>query len=215
MAEIDTIFEQIDEQIEADKAHKFWNENRKWIIGGLILLFAGLFAYVAWRDGRVTENQNLSDLYIQAQALEEKGDRAGAQAIFKGLMVDHESHGYGILARLTDAQALAKAGKIDEAVAHLEALAAKSSGSPLQGLALLNAAYLTADSVTRSRGFVAKIEEKSPYRPLALELDGLLMAKDGNEKGALARYQEAIQLGADGELRRRLNRRLERLAGHL
>ena len=32
MAQIDNIFEQIDEQIDADKAHKYWKDNQKLII---------------------------------------------------------------------------------------------------------------------------------------------------------------------------------------
>jgi predicted negative regulator of RcsB-dependent stress response len=214
MAQIDNIFEQVDEQIDADKAHKFWKENQKWIIAGLVLLFVGLFAYVGWRDARLREDQTLSDLYIQARALDKNGDRAGAEEILKKLMDDNIDHGYGLMAILVDAQALAAAGKVDAAVARLELLAAKSSNSPLQGLALLNAAYITVDDESRSRSFLDKIDKKSPFRPLALELDGLLLARGGDAKNAMARYQEAMQSGASGELRSRLNRRLERMAGN-
>ncbi|MBF0453211.1 MAG: tetratricopeptide repeat protein [Magnetococcales bacterium] len=213
MAQIDTIFEQVDEQLDADKAQKFWRDNQKWIIGALIVLFASLFAYVSWRDARLKEDRTISDLYIQAQVLEKKGDRAGAEEILQRVMTEHGEHGYALLARLTDAQVLAKAGKRDEAVAHLEVLAAKSSGSPLQGLALLNAAYLTSDNEQQALDFLAKIDEKSSFRPHALELEGLLLAKAGKGQMASARYQQAIQQGADGALRQRLNRRLERLAG--
>jgi predicted negative regulator of RcsB-dependent stress response len=215
MAEIDTIFEQVDEQIDADKAHKFWKENRKFIVGGLILLFAGLFAYVGWKDVRMKEDQALSDSFIQSQTLTEKGDLAGSEKILQNLMAESGDHGYGLLATLVNAQALAKAGKVTEAVAGFEALAAKTANSPLQGLALLNAAYLTVEEKGRAKEFLAKIDEKSPFRPHALELEGLLLAREGDMKNALARYQEALQLGADGELRSRLNTRLERLAGNI
>jgi predicted negative regulator of RcsB-dependent stress response len=215
MAQIDNIFEQIDEQIDEDKAHKFWRENQKFIVGGLILLFIGLFAYVAWRDARIKEDQSLSDAYVQAQLLDKKGDRAGAEALLQKLMVDNSDHGYGLLAILVDAQALARTGEIDKAVARFEFLASKSSGSPMQGLALLNAAYLTVKDESRTRGLLTKIDKNSPFQAHALELDGLLSAQAGDEKKALARYQEAIQAGADGELRKRLDQRLERLAGNI
>lgn len=213
MAQIDDIFEQIDEQVDADKAHKFWLANRKWIIGGLVLLFAGLIAFVSWRDARIKADQKLSDLYIQAGFLDEQGDRVAAAEIYDQLMEKHADHGYGLLSMLVDAQALAKAGDVEAALVRFEKLAAKAAYTPLQGLALLNAAYLTADDAQRSRGFLAKISAQSPFRPHALELDGLLLAQAGDEINSLARYREAIQLGADGELRRRLDRRMERMAG--
>jgi predicted negative regulator of RcsB-dependent stress response len=214
MAQIDDIFEQIDEKMDEDAAQKFWRDNRQYIVAALVLLFVGLFAYVAWRDARVKEDQALSDAYIQAQALDAGGDRAGAGAALQKLLEDGGDHGYALLAILVDAQALAKAGKSDEAVARFEALAAKTSNSPLQGLALLNAAYLTADDSSRSRGFLTKITETSPFRPHALELDGLLLSEAGDEKNALEKYQEAVQSGASGSLLQRLNRRLERVAAN-
>ncbi|MBF0358669.1 MAG: tetratricopeptide repeat protein [Magnetococcales bacterium] len=212
MAQIDDIFEQIDEKMDEDAAQKFWRDNQKYIIAALVLLFIGLFAYVGWRDARIKEDYALSDAYIQAQALDAQGDRAGASAAFQKLLDDGGDHGYALLAILADAQALARVGKIDEAVARFETLAAKTTNSPLQGLALLNAAYLTAADSSRSRGFLSKIAETSPFRPHALELDGLLLSEAGDEKNALAKYQEAVQSGASGPLLQRLNQRLERLA---
>ncbi|MBF0444167.1 MAG: tetratricopeptide repeat protein [Magnetococcales bacterium] len=214
MAQIDNIFEEIDEQMDADKAHKFFKENQAWIIGGLVLLFVGLFAFVAWRDAQVKENQALSDKYIAAHELDAKGDREGATAIFQTIIKEHGDHGYGLLSLLSDAQALAKAGKKDAAIARFEALAAKSSNSPIQGMALLNAAYLASDDDGRAKGFLAKIEPTSSFRPHALELEGLLLAKAGDEKQAFARYQEAIQAGASGHLQQRLQLRIERLTGN-
>jgi predicted negative regulator of RcsB-dependent stress response len=214
MAQIDTIFEEIDEQMDADKAHKFYKENKAFIIGGLVALFAGLFIFVAWRDAQVKENQTLSNQYIQAQELDAKGDREGATAIFQTIMNENSDHGYGILSLLSDAQALAKAGKKDEAIARFEALAAKTSNSPMQGIALLNAAYLAADDVGRAKGFLSKISPSSSFRPHGLELEGLLLAKAGDEKQAYARYQDAMQAGASGQLQQRLQMRIERLAGN-
>ncbi|MBF0380698.1 MAG: tetratricopeptide repeat protein [Magnetococcales bacterium] len=214
MAQIDNIFEEIDEQMDADKAQKFYDENKVWIIGGLVLLFVGLFAYVAWRDALIEKSYRLSDQFMQAQTLEAGGDREGAKAIFTKIMSENSEHGYGIMSLLSEAQALAKAGKKDEAIANFEALAAKTSNSPMQGLALLNAAYLTVDDANRAKGFLAKISPTSSFRPHALELEGLLLAKAGDEKQAFARYQEAMQAGASGKLHQRLQARIERLAGN-
>ncbi|MBF0448799.1 MAG: tetratricopeptide repeat protein [Magnetococcales bacterium] len=214
MAQIDEIFEQVDEQLEADQSRRFWNENKKWIIGGLVLLFAGLILFVQWRDAQLRESQKLSDLFLQSQVLQNGGDRAGSEKILAQLISEGSGHGYGLLAHLVDAHVLANAGQNDQAVARLESVAAQTSGSPLQGLALLNAAYLTADDEEKSRSFLNKIAEDSTFKAHALELDGLLYAQSGDQKTALTRYREALALGAEGALRSRLNRRLESLAAN-
>lgn len=214
MAQIEDIFEQVDEQLEAERAHKFWQENRNTIIGGLVLLFVGLFAYVGWQDARRQEDRRLSDLYLQAQERNRDGQRDEAEKILVRLMAEGENHGYGLLARLVDAQALAKEGRVDAALVHLESLAVQTVDPLLQGVALLNAAYLVADQTDRSRGYLSRIGETSPFYPHALELDGLLLSRDGDREGARDRYRKALLLEVDSQLRTRLDRRLERLAGH-
>lgn len=205
------IFEQIDEQMEADRVQKFWEENRKWIIGGLILFFLGLFAYVGWRDYRERQDQSASDIFMVAPPLLKKGDLQAGQKQLDLLLKEYPNHGYALMARLLDARALAEKGKTEAAVQQLDRVANEAGSSPMQGLALLNAAYLTAKDTKKSESFLKRIGPNSAYYAHALELMGLLAAASGDEKTALAHYQEAKKANPDPSLEGRLGQRLERL----
>lgn len=213
MAQVDDIFEQVDEQLDADRAQKFWEENRVYIIGALIALFAGLIIYVNWRDGRIEEDQHLSVQFLQAQEYMQVGDWPQAKAALDGLSAQASGHGYGQLAQLSKAQGLAQNGQIEDAVAVLKRLTVDHSGTLMADLALIMAAYLVEKDAQQSRSFLSQIDEKSPYKAHALELQGLLLAREGDEKGALSHYQEALKLPVEGSLQNRLQERVERMAG--
>lgn len=210
---MDNIFEQIDEQIEQDRVHKFWQENWQRIVAGFMLFFLGLFAYVGWRDYRRGQDLAASDLFMAARVGFDGENSLAGQAGLKPLLESHPKQGYGLLARLLSARALAEEGDADGAVSQLESLAESAGSSSLRGLALLNAAYLTVGDAQRAGAFLSRIGPKSPYRAHALELEGLLAAKAGDDKTAVDRYRSALVLGAEGSLRQRLDQRLERLGG--
>ena len=207
------IFEHVDEQLDAERVHKFWQQNRKWVIGGLILLFVSLFVYVQWRDYRVQQSQAASDQFVMAQDLFDKEDRENGQKQLQKLLKEYSGHGYALFGRFLQAKSLVAEGKTAAAVEQLQQLVKEADTPLLVDLALLNAAYLTSGDGKRSVAFLTRIKDDSPYRAHALELQGLLAAQSGDDKNALASYQEARALAPEGTLRRRLESRLERLAG--
>ncbi len=210
---MEDIFAQVDEQLDADRAEKFWRDNQKRIIGGLVILFLGLFIYVGVREYRQSRDQTASDLFIAADKLFAKGDMAAGRKGLEPLLKDYSDHGYGILARFLDARALAKAGQIDPAVAQLRMVAREEGDSPLAGLAWLNAAYLTVGQPERAAELLKNIGDDSPFRAHALELTGLMAARKGKDGEALNHYRQALAMNPEGALKERLQERLERLDG--
>ena len=207
------IFEQVDEQLDADRVQKFWENNRKWVIGGLTLFFLMLFAYVGWRDYQVQRSQAASEQFSLGWDLFDKKDSANSQKQIEALLEKYSGHGYALFGRFLLAKSLAAEGKTTAAVAQLEQLAKEADLPVLADLALLRAAYLTSGNAGQSEAFLARIDAYSPYRAHALELQGLLAAQQGDGSSALARYREARALTPAGSLRSRLETRLERLAG--
>lgn len=205
------IFEQVDEQLDVDRVQRFWEQNRKWVIGGLILFFAALVAYVQWRDYQVQQSYAASVQFNRVQELLIKKEVDNAHQQFQELADAYANHGYVLLGRFLQARSLADAGKTEEAVAQLEHLIQGAGTSPLVDLARLNAAYLTAGDRGRAEAFLNRIQETSPYRAHALELLGLLAAQGGEDQAALAHYQAARALTPEGTLRQRMENRLERL----
>ena len=206
------IFEQVDEQLDAERVQKFWEKNGKWVIAVLILFFLGMIAYVQWREYRIQQSQSASEQFMVARDFFDKQDHSNGQKQLQMLLDTYSGHGYAHLGRFLQARSLVETGKTKQAVQQMELLIQEAGSSPLAELALLNLAYLTAGDAQRAQTVLTRIPTESPYKAHALELQGLLDAQKGENKSAVARYQAARALTSDASLRRRLEDRLARLS---
>ncbi|MEO5366912.1 MAG: tetratricopeptide repeat protein [Magnetococcus sp. WYHC-3] len=209
MAEIDRIFEEIDEQLEQERVQKLWLKYRFWIMGGLVALFSGLFAYVGWDKLRRAEDDAAATLYLEALT---HGD--AARASLEKLREAHAGQGYDLLAGLLLAREQAAAGETAQAITTLDGVI-NSSHAPdaLRDLALYHGAQLTLAEPGRADGYLQRISADSAYRANALELKGLLAEKAGMGDGAVAAYTEALGKQPAPTLKRRLEDRLRLLRG--
>ncbi|MBF0414395.1 MAG: tetratricopeptide repeat protein [Magnetococcales bacterium] len=209
---MENIFEQIDEELDADRLRKQWERNRPWIIGGFILFFLGLFAYVGWDEYRKREDIAASDLYLAATKPLEQGNWSETQKQLQPLLQQYKNHGYSLLGQIVEARSLAETGQKSAASAKMENLANLTQEDSLRDLALYNAALVVVDEDSpRAETLLGRIKDDSPFRSHALEILGLLALKQKDGQKAVSFFQKAIELGAKGELHTRLLRRLDRL----
>lgn len=210
--EVDSIFEEIDEQLEAENVARMWRKYHNWLIGGLVLLFVGLFAYVGWQEYQKKRDREVADRYLTAMERLEGGEAAEGRKALAGLAVAYGNHGYALLARLVEARLLAGEKKNDAAALLLEEVAARA-GPPLKNLAVINASFVVADDARLALRRLGNIPADSVFKPHALELAGVLTARGGDAKGALEFYRQALALKPEGGLRKRLERRIQRMGG--
>lgn len=215
MAQIDELFEQVDQELEADRAHQFWREHQVHMVAALVALFAGLFAYAGWQQYRERRDQEAADRYRAVTVAMAAGQYTVSLAQLKQLGEEHGGHGYALLGELLAARSLAASGQEREAVARLQQVAEAAGGATyLRDLAYLQAAYLTVADREQCQGFLARIEEGSSYQPLALELLGVMADQRGEAQEALTLYQKALLKAAPGSgVRERVQQRVERLGG--
>ncbi|MEO5377349.1 MAG: tetratricopeptide repeat protein [Magnetococcus sp. DMHC-6] len=212
MAQVEDIFAQVDEQLEADRVQKYWEKNQKWIVLTFVLFFIALFAYVGWQEYRQRQDRAASDIFLSSLESFNADKPDLAKEKLSKLMENFSDHGYATLGELLQARLLAQGGDVEGAIGHLESLATRSDLSGLlRDLALLNAAYLTAKDRARAVSFLARIDPNSPYQPHALELQGLLASQAGEMKVALDTYRKAIGLNPAASLRKRLELRIEKM----
>ncbi|MBF0138373.1 MAG: tetratricopeptide repeat protein [Magnetococcus sp. DMHC-1] len=219
MGQEDIVFQEVDEQLEAEQLTRFLRQNGKWIIVGFVIFFAGLVAYVLWGEHRTRQDQAISDLYVSAgQAMAGKRWDV-AEANLKKLLADHARHGYSSLARLQLARVLVETGRSGEALRQLETLVAEAGDmTPFRDAALMQAAWIAADvDVGQARSHLARISAESSFRVMALELDGVMILQepDGGKERALAKFRQALDTrpAPPEGIRQRLLRRVERLGG--
>ncbi len=209
---MDNLFEQIDEELDADRLRKQWERNRPWIIGGFIVFFLALFAYVGWEEYRSKQDAAASDLFMAAIKPYEQNSWTETEQLLQPLLTRFGNHGYGILAKVLEAQTLARSGKKSDAATRMEQLANETKDETLRDLALYNVALAIVDEDrARAESSLNRIGDDSPFRGHALEILGLLAQKQNDLLNAAIHFQKAIELGAKGELRTRLDLRLERL----
>lgn len=208
--EVEGIFDEIDEQLEAENVARLWIKYKNWLIAGVILLFVGLFIYVGWQEYQKKRDNEVGDRYLTAMEALDAGDKETAHQGFNGVKDKYSDHGFAQLARFTEARALAQEGKNDQAALLLEEVAAMTK-PPLKNLAIINSSFVIADDAKRALRRLGNIPQESVFKPHALELAGVLTARQGDPKAALAMYREALTLKPEGGLRKRLERRIQRL----
>ncbi|MCU7960224.1 MAG: tetratricopeptide repeat protein [gamma proteobacterium symbiont of Bathyaustriella thionipta] len=112
------IYENEDEQLEALK--RWWKENGKSIIGGLVLGLAGVLGWQAWQSYQVTRSeegaQRFGSLVISMR--QHEIDRASDQA--RQLMQDYENEAYGVFAAWAMARQNVTLGDLESATSSLQ-----------------------------------------------------------------------------------------------
>ncbi|MBF0310308.1 MAG: tetratricopeptide repeat protein [Magnetococcales bacterium] len=216
MAQTDDFIEQVNEELEKDEFRKYWQENRGRILLMVGLFFGSLFAYVGWQDYRHGQDESDSRQFAIGQARLAAKDAPGAAAALDKLLKEGAGPGYTPLGGLLRAQALVKAGKADEAHGQLVQSIAAVSDPVLKDLLRMQDANLRVDQATDRaavKALLADIGAESPFRPHALELEGVWLLQHGEEAEALKLFKEALLANPSGSLRDRLSRQVRRMGG--
>jgi len=176
------IFQEVEEDLRRDNLAKLWRRYGTWIIGVAVAIVVATAAFVLWRQYQESQRMDLARQYTQAADLLGRSDREGALQAFDALGA--AGGGYGVLARLREAQLLAESGDAAGAAAAYEAIAADSSvDQPYRDLAVILLALHGLDSGDAS-ALTARLKpltaEGNPWRYSALELTGLLAKRTGD-----------------------------------
>lgn len=186
-----------EEQLDAIK--RWWGENGKSLIAGVVLAGAGVFAFKAWQNYDASQSEAASLRYQQLVSLvsQPKLDEAGTQqarTLIGELESNHGDSLYTQMANLLDASMSVKAEDLDAAAKALQSVLDNSDDSYLQGLASLRLARI---EVERGDSDKALSLIKSPPAALAAQAAAVrgdaLVALDKRDEAIMA-YREASNL---------------------
>lgn len=201
------IFQEIDEELRQDRAAKLWKRYGNYVIAVAIAVVLAVGGYRFWQQYDQTARETDSAAYQSALAQANDGDVDSAVAVLGDLAKDG-SGGYAVLARLRQAALAAGKGDREAAVLAFDAVAADGSAPPvLRDLARLQSLAQRLDSapaseLTLSLGGLATAS--GPWRPMALELSGLVALKSGDRPAARKIFAElADDAGTPGRMRAR------------
>ena len=181
------IFQEIDEELRQDRATKLWKRYGNYVIAVAVLVVLSVGGYKYWTAQDLQKRQADSAAYQEAISRVGAGDVDGAISTLGDLARDGGG-GYAVLARLRQAALAAKQGDL-EAAALAYAVVAADAGAPsiLRDLAKVRSVATRLETVD-----LAELEPLldsvtgagNPWRPLALELKGVLAVKIGDVAAA-------------------------------
>jgi hypothetical protein len=200
------IFREVEEDLKRDKALQLWHRYGKYVIAFAVATVVMTAAIVGWQNYRESQRAADGRAFAHAMELVNKGDVPAASAAMTDIA--NRGGGYHVLAQLQQAGLKLRAGDRAGAAAIYDKIAADGDeGQAFRDLATILSALTTlntADPSAIDKKLQPLLAADAPFRPSALELEGLLALKVGDLKTAKQTFQElADDAGAPSGLRQR------------
>ena len=122
-----------DEQVE--KLKKWWEENGRAVIAGIVIGVGGLFGYRYWIDLQEANAEAASAHFVEMMQALKSSDSAGVTELADTLISDYSDTEYATLARFALARNLVESEKFDLAQTQLEQIIGSVGDAPLGFLA--------------------------------------------------------------------------------
>lgn len=176
------VFNEVDEEVRQEQWKKLFHAYGGYVIGAVVSFVVVFAGSIGWSDYQAGQRQLESQRYMAAGEILSNGDAVYAAQLF-GSLADQAGDGYGALARLREADALATAGDVTGAVATLDRLADDGDAdTAFRDLARLFAVYQLMDRAPRDE-LEARLSplmaDGSAWRASARELGGLIALRAG------------------------------------
>lgn len=180
------IFREVEEDVRRERLEKFWKSYGVWVIALAVLVLVAVGGYEFWQRREAAQRAATSDAFAAAQRI---SDPALAAPAF-GKIADSAKGGYGLVAKLAQANALYASGKPQDAVKLYRDIAAADSGE-IGAVARLRAAWAIAANAPRAEleTLLAPLDtQTSAWRPLAREVLAFSDYRAAKVKQAAAAY---------------------------
>ena len=179
------------EQIEA--LQKWWADNRRAVISGLIIGLAAVFGWRGWQSYLLTMAEEASDLYTNMiiEMRDQKNDKAREYAA--KLMNEYSRTTYADFAALMLARLDVENAKPDEAIKHLQQVLDDADQDSLKHLARLRLARILLDQNRTDEAWsMLKVDDEGAFMASYAELKGDIYARQGKFDDARTAYQQVL-----------------------
>ena len=207
-----------EEQLEALK--RWWQENGRGIVIGVVLALGAGFGWQAWQKSRQQAAEAASTLYQQmlvALSAEDGQGEASGRTLAERIRDEHRGSSYAQFAALHLARLAVNDGNLVEAEAQLRWVLAMADGdSDTAQVARLRLARVLASAGSAAQALEMLAEPSESYRGSYAIARGDILLGEGRERDALAAFEEAASaLGTDTPMPRTLREKLEYLAARV
>ena len=205
------IYDSEKEQVEALK--RWWTENGRLVIVGLVVGLGGTFGWNGWQNWRTTQAENASIAYQTLLAAAATSSYEEADQRGMSIINDYPDSGYAPLAALVLAKGALARDRAEDATRHLQWVLEHSTEEELKQVARFRLAQLAADRDDFD-GALAMLREVTLPGLLAEveELRGDVAVARGDHDAARTAYEAALAAGTvPDETRARIGIKLDDL----
>lgn len=191
-----SVYQTEDEQVEALK--KWWKENGKSVIGGIVLGAAIIGGWQGWQGWQRSAGEAGSMMYDTLRQAVRSGQIDEAIEQGKRLIGEYGSSAYASFAGLDLARLAYQKGEKSAARGHLEWVADSAPDPTLREVARLRLARLLMDMGETDA--LAALLDQAPLQAFAGEFDvlrGDLARVQGDRAAARQAYLDALAAGVD------------------
>ena len=186
-----------EEKVEALK--KWWQENGKSVIVGIVLGVGGLFGWRYWVDTNESRAERASDLFLAVDRASRDGDVEGARGHADMLRNDYARTPYAAMAALELARLQATRGELDVASEQLRGVMDQGRGNEITWTARVRLArvQMAMERPDEALDILAG-DYPSGFDALVEELRGDAWRAKGDQDQARTAYDRAIAASAGG-----------------
>jgi hypothetical protein len=184
---VSDIFREVEEDVRKERLEKLWKTYGEYVMALIVIAILGVAGWQVWKYYQDGQAGKAATAFTAAQHIANPEEAAAAY----DALIKTAPGGYGQLALLSKANALASANKTSDAMAIYKDIAAKDSG-PLGAVARLRAAWLEADTASRAdlQSLLAPINtDTSAWKQLAREV----LAYSDYKAGKIAEAGDAFE----------------------
>ena len=186
-----------EEQAEALK--KWWNENGKFIIAGVVIGIGAIFGWRGYNTHMAQQAVEASVLYEQMIIASREDDSENVAVYANRILENYKSSTYATFATLMLAKQAAETGELDEAETHLRWVLNNSSQEEFEHVARLRLArVLIAGEKLDQADKTLKVSNTGDFSSRYEELRGDILVKQNRVDEARQAYEKALANSADG-----------------
>ena len=181
------------EQEELEALQKWWRENGKAVVVGLVIGLGGVFGWTTWQSRIEATAERVSVVYESMVDMAAAGDHIEALLRVEQIIQEHPDSEYAALSALLGAKSALAADRAEDANRLLNWVIQNAARAEVRDVARVRSAQLLLHEGKRDAGVTMLADVKTPAFAAAVEeLRGDIFVDDGQSDAAAKAYAAAL-----------------------